>query len=132
MGYRKLGRTSDQRKAMLRDLATSLIVSERITTTVDRAKELRKLADRLVTLGKRGDLAAKRRAGQTVRNVEIINEDGSTSYALQKLFEDIAPRFEDRQGGYTSIKKLGPRRGDGAELAIIEFVEGAPVKTEEA
>ena len=132
MGYRKLGRTSDQRKAMLRDLATSLIVSERITTTEDRAKELRKLADRLVTLGKKVDLAAKRRAGQTVRNVEIINEDCSTSYALQKLFEDIAPRFADRQGGYTSIKKLGSRRGDGAELVIIEFVEGAPVTTEEA
>src|SRR5699024_9448282 len=111
MGYRKLGRTSDQRKAMLRDLATSLIVSERITTTEDRAKELRKLADRLVTLGKKGDLAAKRRAGQTVRNVEIINEDGSTSYALQKLFEVIASRFEDRHGGYSIIKKLVASRG---------------------
>src|SRR5699024_11859489 len=93
MGYRKLGRTSDQRKAMLRDLATSLIVSERITTTEDRAKELRKLADRLVTLGKRGDLASKRRAGQTVRNVEIINEDGSTSYALQKLLDRKSTRL---------------------------------------
>ncbi|MFD2830829.1 50S ribosomal protein L17 [Corticicoccus populi] len=132
MGYRKLGRTSNQRKAMLRDLATSLIVSERITTTEQRAKELRKVADKLVTLGKKGDLSAKRRAGQTVRNVEIINEDGTTQYALQKLFEDIAPRFEDRQGGYTSIKKLGERRGDGAELVVIEFVEGAAVATEEA
>jgi len=107
MGYRKLGRTSDQRKAMLRDLATSLIVSERITTTEKRAKELRKVADKLVTLGKKGDLAARRRAGQTVRNVEITNEDGTTQDALQKLFNDIAPRLEDRQGGYTSIKKLG-------------------------
>lgn len=131
MGYRKLGRTSDQRKAMLRDLATSLIVSERITTTEQRAKELRRVVDKLVTLGKRGDLASKRRAGQTVRNVEIANEDGTTQYALQKLFDDIAPRFEDRQGGYTSIKKLGERRGDGAELVIIEFVQGA-VTTEEA
>lgn len=132
MGYRKLGRTSSQRKAMLRDLATSLIVSERITTTEQRAKELRSIADKLVTLGKRGDIAARRRAGQTVRNVEILNEDGTTQYALQKLFNDIAPRFEDRQGGYTSIKKLGERRGDGAELVIIEFVEGAVATSEEA
>ena len=132
MGYRKLGRTSSQRKAMLRDLATSLIVSERITTTEQRAKELRSVADKLVTLGKRGDIAARRRAGQTVRNVEILNEDGTTQDALQKLFNDIAPRFEDRQGGYTSIKKLGERRGDGAELVIIEFVEGAAATSEEA
>ncbi|WP_462419774.1 50S ribosomal protein L17 [Salinicoccus sp. Marseille-QA3877] len=132
MGYRKLGRTSSQRKAMLRDLATSLIVSERITTTEQRAKELRSIADKLVTLGKRGDIAARRRAGQTVRNVEILNEDGTTQDALQKLFNDIAPRFEDRQGGYTSIKKLGERRGDGAELVIIEFVEGAVATSEEA
>ncbi|WP_052255500.1 50S ribosomal protein L17 [Salinicoccus sp. YB14-2] len=132
MGYRKLGRTSSQRKAMLRDLATSLIVSERITTTEQRAKELRSIADKLVTLGKRGDIAARRRAGQTVRNVEILNEDGTTQNALQKLFNDIAPRFEDRQGGYTSIKKLGERRGDGAELVIIEFVEGAAATSEEA
>lgn len=131
MGYRKLGRTSDQRKAMLCDLATSLIVSERITTTEQRAKELRRVVDKLVTLGKRGDLASRRRAGQTVRNVEIANEDGTTQYALQKLFDDIAPRFEDRQGGYTSIKKLGERRGDGAELVIIEFVQGTAA-TEEA
>src|SRR5699024_7709284 len=98
---------------------------ERITTTEDRAKELRKVVDRLVTLGKRGDIAARRRAGQTVQDVKILNEDGSTTFALQKLFDDIAPRFSDRQGGYTSIKKLGKRRGDGAELVIIEFVEGA-------
>src|SRR5690625_1167368 len=132
MGYSKLGRTSSQRKAMLRDLATSLIVSERITTTEQRAKELRSVADTLVTLGKRGDIDARRRAGQTVRNVEILNEDGTTQDALQKLFNDIAPRFEDRQGGYTSIKKLGERRGDGAELVIIEFVEGAVATSEDA
>ena len=117
---------------MLRDLATSLIVSERITTTEARAKELRSVVDKLVTLGKRGDVAARRRAGRTVRNVEILNEDGTTQDALQKLFGDIAPRFEDRQGGYTSIKKLGERRGDGAELVIIEFVEGAVATTEDA
>ena len=125
MALRKLGRDSAHRKAMLRNLATSLIVNERITTTEDRAKELRKVVDRLVTLGKRGDIAARRRAGQTVQDVKILNEDGSTTFALQKLFDDIAPRCSDRQGGYTSIKKLGKRRGDGAELVIIEFVEGA-------
>ncbi|WP_020006843.1 50S ribosomal protein L17 [Salinicoccus albus] len=132
MGYRKLGRTSDQRKAMLRDLATSLIVNERITTTEKRAKELRKIADKLVTLGKRGDLASRRRAGQTVRNVEITYEDGTIQSALQKLFDDIAPRFEDRQGGYTSIKKLGERRGDGAETVIIEFVQETVATAEKA
>src|SRR5690625_2935624 len=132
MGYRKLGRTSDQRKAMLRDLVTSLIVSERITTTDKRAKELRKVADKLITLGKKGDFAARRRAGQTERNVEYTNEDGRNQAALHNLFNDIPRRFEDRQGGYTSIKKLGERRGDGAELVIIEFVQGAVTASEEA
>lgn len=125
MAYRKLGRTSDQRKAMLRNLATSLIVNERVVTTETRAKELRKIVDKLVTLGKRGDLNARRRAGETLFNVQLETEDGAEIDALQKLFSDIAPRFEDRQGGYTSIKKLGARRGDGAEQVVIEFVEGA-------
>ncbi len=125
MAYRKLGRTSDQRKAMLRNLATSLIVNERVVTTDTRAKELRKIVDKLVTLGKRGDLHARRRAGETLYNVQLETEDGTEIDALQKLFSDIAPRFSDRQGGYTSIKKLGARRGDGAEQVVIEFVEGA-------
>lgn len=125
MAYRKLGRTSDQRKAMLRNLATSLIVNERVVTTETRAKELRKIVDKLVTLGKRGDLTARRRANETLFDVHLETEDGTEIDALQKLFNDIAPRFEDRQGGYTSIKKLGPRRGDGAEQVVIEFVEGA-------
>ena len=124
MAYRKLGRDSAHRKSMLRNLATSLIVEERIVTTEKRAKELRKVVDRLVTLGKRGDVASRRRAAETVQSVTLVNEDGSTTTALQKLFDDIAPRFEERQGGYTSIKKLGERRGDGAEQVIIEFVEG--------
>lgn len=125
MAYRKLGRTSDQRKAMLRNLATSLIVNERVVTTETRAKELRRVVDKLVTLGKRGDLNARRRAGETLFNVHLETEDGTEIDALQKLFSDIAPRFADRQGGYTSIKKLGARRGDGAEQVVIEFVEGA-------
>ena len=130
MAYRKLGRTSDQRKAMLRNLATSLIVNERVVTTETRAKELRKIVDKLVTFGKRGDLSARRRAGETLYNVHLETEDGTEIDALQKLFSDIAPRFEDRQGGYTSIKKLGARRGDGAEQVIIEFVEGAVASEE--
>ena len=122
MGYRKLGRTSDQRKAMLRDLATSLIVSERIETTEARAKEVRSLVEKLITLGKKGDLASRRNAAKTLRNVEILNEDETTQTALQKLFGEIAERYAERQGGYTRILKVGPRRGDGAESVIIELV----------
>ncbi|MCG1666878.1 50S ribosomal protein L17 [Staphylococcus epidermidis] len=122
MGYRKLGRTSDQRKAMLRDLATSLIVSERIETTEARAKEVRSLVEKLITLGKKGNLASRRNAAKTLRNVEILNEDDSTQTALQKLFGEIAERYSERQGGYTRILKVGPRRGDGAESVIIELV----------
>ena len=122
MGYRKLGRTSDQRKAMLRDLATSLIVSERIETTEARAKEVRSVVEKLITLGKKGDLASRRNAAKTLRNVEILNEDDSTQTALQKLFGEIAERYSERQGGYTRILKVGPRRGDGAESVFIELV----------
>ena len=122
MGYRKLGRTSDQRKAMLRDLATSLIVNERIETTEARAKELRKVVEKLITLGKRGDLHARRQAAQVLRRVEIANEDDTTQFVLQKLFNEVAPRYTGRQGGYTRIMKKGPRRGDGSEMVIIELV----------
>ena len=123
MGYRKLGRTSDQRKAMLRDLATSLIVSERIETTEARAKEVRSVVEKLITLGKKGDLASRRNAAKTLRNVEVLNEDETTQTALQKLFGEIAERYAERQGGYTRILKVGPRRGDGAESVIIELVD---------
>ncbi|HDN3467697.1 TPA: 50S ribosomal protein L17 [Staphylococcus aureus] len=122
MGYRKLGRTSDQRKAMLRDLTTSLIISERIETTEARAKEVRSVVEKLITLGKKGDLASRRNAAKTLRNVEILNEDETTQTALQKLFGEIAERYTERQGGYTRILKQGPRRGDGAESVIIELV----------
>ena len=117
MGYRKLGRTSDQRKAMLRDLATSLIVSERIETTEARAKEVRSVVEKLITLGKKGDLASRRNAAKTLR------KDETTQTALQKLFGEIAERYTERQGGYTRILKVGPRRGDGAESVIIELVD---------
>lgn len=120
MSYRKLGRTSSQRKAMLRDLATDLIISERIETTEARAKELRSVVEKMITLGKRGDLHARRQASSFIRN-EVANAETNQD-AVQKLFADIAPRYTERQGGYTRIMKLGPRRGDGAPMVIIELV----------
>lgn len=120
MAYRKLGRTSAQRKAMLRDLTTDLIINERIETTETRAKELRSTVEKMITLGKRGDLHARRQAAAFVRN-EVANAENGQD-ALQKLFSDIAPRYQERQGGYTRIMKLGQRRGDGAPMVIIELV----------
>ncbi|ARK21494.1 50S ribosomal protein L17 [Sporosarcina sp. P26b] len=126
MGYRKLGRTSSQRKAMLRDLTTDLIIHERIQTTETRAKELRKVVEKMITLGKRGDLHARRQAAEYIRRETVVveNEEGeeATVFALQKLFDTIGPRYADRQGGYTRIMKMGPRRGDGAPVVIIELV----------
>lgn len=113
---RKLGRTTDHKIAMLRNLVTSLILHDRLTTTEAKAKELRRMAERMITLGKKGDLAAVRRAAQTVRSKEAIG----------KLFKDLAPLFKTRNGGYTRIIKYRNRRGDGAPLAIIEWVESAP------
>ncbi|WML42606.1 50S ribosomal protein L17 [Neobacillus sp. PS3-40] len=120
MAYRKLGRTSAQRKAMLRDLTTDLIINERIQTTETRAKEIRGTVEKMITLGKQGDLHARRQAASYVRNEVADAENGQS--ALQKLFADIAPRYTERQGGYTRIMKLGPRRGDGAPMVIIELV----------
>jgi large subunit ribosomal protein L17 len=120
MSYRKLGRTSAQRKAMLRDLTTDLIINERIETTEARAKELRSVVEKMITLGKRGDLHARRQASAYVRH-EVANVETNQD-AVQKLFSDIAGRYEERQGGYTRIMKLGPRRGDGAPMVIIELV----------
>lgn len=117
-GYSKLNRRSDQRKAMLRDLITQLIIHERITTTETKAKEVKRLVEKMVTLGKKGTLASRRQAAQLVRFLEV-NEDQN---ALQKLFDDIAPRYTERNGGYTRIYKMGPRRGDATPMAIIEFV----------
>ncbi|WP_130860880.1 50S ribosomal protein L17 [Gracilibacillus phocaeensis] len=115
---RKLGRTTDQRLALLRGLATDLIIHECIETTEAKAKELRSVVDKMVTLGKRGDLHARRQAASFLYNAEASEEED----AVQKLFNDIAGRYEDRQGGYTRVLKLGPRRGDGADMAIIELV----------
>ena len=126
MGYRKLGRTSSQRKAMLRDLATDLIVHERIQTTEARAKELRSVVEKMITLGKRGDLHARRQVAQFIRRelVMVTDEEGNEAeiFAIQKLFDNVAPRYTERQGGYTRIMKMGPRRGDGAPVVVIELV----------
>ncbi len=120
MKNRKLGRTSDHRKALLRNMATSLIENGSMETTEMKAKELSSVMDRLVTLAKRGDLHARRQAAAFVRNVEV-DEDGTT--ALQKLFNEIGPAYKDRNGGYTRIVKTRIRRGDAAPMAIVEFVK---------
>lgn len=115
---RKLGRTTDARMALLRNLATDLIIHERIETTEAKAKELKTIADKMITLGKRGDLNARRQASAFLYNQET-EEDQSV---IQKLFDDVAKRYDDRQGGYTRVLKLGPRRGDGTNMAIVELV----------
>jgi large subunit ribosomal protein L17 len=110
---RKLNRTSPHRNAMFRNMVTSLLQHEHIQTTDAKAKELRRYADRMVTLGKRGTLHARRQALSFVRDRKVV----------KKLFEDIAPRFADRPGGYTRITKLGIRRGDAAPVSLIELTE---------
>ena len=116
---RKLGRSSAHRKSMLRNLATDLIIHERIETTETRAKEVRRVVERLITLGKRGDYNAQRQAAKML--FYKVGKDGVSS--PDKLFKDLAPRFAERKGGYTRIIKLGTRQGDGAPMAIIEFVD---------
>ena len=110
---RSLSRTSSHRKAMLRNMATSLLVHERIQTTEAKAKELRPVVEKLITLGRVDDVHSRRRARRMI-------EDRA---ALQKLFDDIGPRFRERPGGYTRILKLGSRKGDGADVAIIELTD---------
>ena len=125
MSYRKLGRTSSQRKALLRDLTTDLIVNGSIKTTEARAKEVRKTADKMITLAKRGDLASRRQRCFLRNVVADVKEDGDNvrvQSALQYLFEELAPKFADR-GGYTRILKTMPRRGDGAQMVVLEFVD---------
>jgi len=113
---RKLGRTSAHRKAMFRNQLTALFTHERITTTVPKAKELRPLAERMVTLARTGTLANRRRVLADLPDKDVV----------QRLFTDIAPRFADRPGGYTRIVRIGRRRGDNAEMAIIEFIDYEP------
>jgi large subunit ribosomal protein L17 len=116
----KLGRNPAHRRATLRNLVTNLIVSERIKTTVRRAKAAQPLADRMITLGKRDSLHARRQAAAFLQ----------TPDATKKLFADLAPRFADRPGGYTRVVRVGWRIGDGAELAILEFI-GSELKKKE-
>ncbi|HHZ11150.1 MAG TPA: 50S ribosomal protein L17 [Acholeplasmataceae bacterium] len=120
LGYRKLGRNSAMRKALLRDLLTDLIINGRIETTYHKAKELQRLADKMVSLGKANTLAARIQAAKMVR-FEYTDES-KEQYAIQKLFGEIAEKYKDRNGGYTRVLKTGPRRGDAAPMAIIEFV----------
>lgn len=116
---RKLGRETAPRKALLRNQVTNLIIHERIETTEAKAKEVRSMVEKMITLAKRGDLHARRQVASFVYP-EQANEEGQD--AIQKLFDDIASRYEDRQGGYTRILKLGPRRGDGAPMVYLELV----------
>ena len=113
VAHRKLGRTTQHRMSLLRNLAASLFVHERIRTTLIKAKELRPFAEKLITLSKKDSLHARRRALQVMGHRE----------AVAKLFRDLSARFADRPGGYTRILKLGPRQGDGAEMAFIELVD---------
>ena len=110
---RKLGRTTAHRKSLFRNQLSSLITHERIQTTLPKAKDLRPLIEKMVTLGKRGGLHARRLALKTIPEAATV----------KRLFEEIAPRFKERAGGYTRIMKIGRRQGDGAEMAILEFID---------
>ena len=119
-GYRKLGRTSDHRRAMLRGMVTYLLENGSIETTLTRAKEVRSVTEKMITLGKKNTLASRRAALAYITKEDVVS----------KLFNQIAPAYADRNGGYTAIYKLGPRRGDGAEMAIIKLVGDAPAADE--
>ncbi len=112
MSKRKLGRTADHRVSMLRGLVTYLLKNGSVETTVTRAKELRSVADKMITLGKTNTLHSKRQALSYITDRDVV----------KKLFDEIAPKYADRNGGYTRILKTGPRQGDAAEMAIIQLV----------
>ena len=109
---RKLGKPTDQRIAMMRNMTTSLLENGKIETTVTRAKELRSTAEKMITLGKTNTLHSRRQAVSYITKEDVV----------KKLFDEIAPKYADRNGGYTRIIKIGPRRGDAAEMCIIELV----------
>jgi len=113
---RKLGRDSAHRRALYANLASALIEHGRIRTTIAKAKEVRPIAEQMITLGRRGDLASRRRAIGYLRSHEVVH----------KLFSEVAPRFADRPGGYSRIVRLGPRQGDGAEMVYLELVDFVP------
>jgi large subunit ribosomal protein L17 len=113
---RKLGRDASHRKALYANLTASLIEHGRIKTTVAKAKEVRPVAEEMITLGRRGDVPARRQALKFLRSQDVVH----------KLFSEVAPRFADRPGGYSRIVKLGPRQGDAAEMAYLELVDHVP------
>jgi len=113
LAYRKLGINMSQRKALLRNIVTSLLKHGRIETTEARAKEMHSIAEKMITLGKRGDLAARRQAMEFLLDESVVTE----------LFDNIAPKYADRQGGYTRIVKTGFRRGDAAQMVLVELVD---------
>ena len=112
-GPRKLGKPTDQRKAMLRGMVTLLLENGQVVTTVTRAKELRSIADKMITLGKKNTLASRRAALAYITKESVVT----------KVFTEYASLYADRNGGYTQIFKMGPRRGDGAEIAVIKMVD---------
>ena len=112
-GTRKLGRTTEHRNAMLRGMVTLLLEKGAIETTLSRAKELRCIADQMITLGKKNTLASRREALAYITKEDVV----------KKLFDEIAPKYANRVGGYTQVYKLGPRRGDAAEMALIKLVD---------
>ena len=111
-GTRKLGKTTDQRKAMLRQQVTDFLGNGRMETTFTRAKEIAPMAEKMITLGKKKDLAAYRQALSFITREDVA----------KKVFEEIAPKYAERDGGYTRVTRIGPRRGDAAEMAVIELV----------
>ena len=117
---RRLDRTTEHRTAMFRNLVTSLFRHERITTTTPKAKEIKRFADKFITLAKAGTQHARRQANRDVRDVEVLN----------KLFDTLGPRFKSRPGGYTRIVRVGRRAGDAADMAMIELVERTPAAPE--
>ena len=113
MPGRKLGRPSEHRNAMLRGLVTYLLENGKVETTLARAKEIRSMAEKMITLGKKNTLASRRAALAYITKEDVVS----------KLFNEIAPKYEGRNGGYTQIFKMGPRRGDAAEMALIKLIE---------
>ncbi len=115
---RKLSRKADHRKAMFRNMITSLLRNERVQTTDAKARELRRFTEKIITLGKRGDLHARRLAARTIGDKEV----------LHKLFAELGPRYADRQGGYTRLIKIGFRKGDDAPVTLVELVDSSPLE----
>ena len=121
MAYRKLGRDNKHRRSMLATLTKQVIMNESITTTETRAKEVRKFVDKMITYGKKGDLVSRRKVYAFVHNDKAV---------VEKVFNDLAPRYAERNGGYTRILKVGERRGDNSLMVILELVEGKEDKKE--